>query len=236
MLIQETQYVLWRLLECLIVTFGVILASPIVVPLLTMCLYARGLTAILRKLNISQFDFEQWLRGLWLIQAAVSVVEPIMDTVRIMRDFCRRRSLQLRVSTGEPVARIDMPYVLQYMPMQQPSSNLLTKLPQELRDEIYKQYLLLDGPGLRIEVAWRTEGRRSVSVLHAEPFSFGPFRPQICDNCPTERHKRHCDALNHVHVAKEDRGRGKLAMLRSCRLVYTQMIRLLYSEFLPPLR
>lgn len=236
----KTQYRIWRCLEFLILAFEVFLMVFLSTPLLVLWGLAKILDSMLHGLATGldriflglhlPFNFSAGLTSVRISNAVGAAIDYIFVPFNMLRTSCQCRSLQLQIANRGPKPSNGVPLTIDGCYGTQTSSPFCSLLPREIRDKIYEQYLLIDGAGLRLEVVRRPRVKGSPLALHGVPFSFGNARPESCTKCAGSRHRRHCDALKRITLPEGNRGRGRLGMLRTCKFVYTEMIKLLYSK------
>ena len=176
------------------------------------------------------FDWRDW----WIYDAIDDASDSMFMAMGSTQQSFEVRSMVLRVSMQEPAPYVRATRTMNFSGIAQTGSRFFTRLPRDIRYEIYKLCLLVDGTGVGFEAIRRREFQHFKPSLHAVPFAFGATPPEVCTNCPDLWHRRGCSALNHAKLPKRYRGRGRLVMLKSCKLAYVEMIPLLYSQCFSP--
>ncbi len=155
------------------------------------------------------------------------------------RKNSKKLSLEWDIEKAKPLplARLRRGFVSQELiTSPQPRSCLITRLPAELRLQIYKEIILGNSTHVHITVhrAYKPGKRRPMSRMHG----------QFCNFCITRIPVNDClcfDAVSYGPAIPrcrapypENSGRGILALSKTCRQIYTETIVLLYSQSWPP--
>ena len=231
MLKPETMYRVWnccKVLQSIFhfvcmylmpLSFGIVLGIPLLVEDL-----ARKLLARLHNHTHDPND-------LIITNAIREILAPVFRASEVLDEVVEKRSRRCLVATRSPVSDpitdpIDMSIILP-----QKSCYFLSRLPQELRQMVYKLCVFSQGTTISIEVARRPKGGQNPGLtLHARPFYFNTFRPNYCWLCFEDGHRSDCDALKVVNLENKVCGRGGPALIQTCKLAYYEIIQLLYSK------
>ena len=225
------QYYFWRLIELLARSISILILIPVAIYSVTMIVFLVTLDETLNRAHVP-CDLLQRYEQSQFVRVGHRCASRGHRTVI---QFCRTRSLRARVVMRGIASYAKSPHIFVDTYTIQTRSDFFSRLPREIRKEIYRWHLFADAQGIRIEVARRAGESRLSSILHGTPFSFGNTRPEVCVKCLGQDHNRHCDAFNRVVLPGSSHGRGKLALAKTCKLAYIEMIDLLYSEFPIPI-
>lgn len=119
----------------------------------------------------------------------------------------------------------------------QEGSNLLHRLPAEIRLEIYKYLFTSDRKIVNIQVHLIKDphSRHLASRIEGSPSSPTSDSTPV-KNCNCRELKFPARSLPYCPVVNDNRGRGILALPRTCRQVYMETIDVLYSKSIIILR
>ena len=118
--------------------------------------------------------------------------------------------------------------------VQQTSSPLFSKLPAEIRLYIYGLAIARDRKHLHITVhrSQDPKSNKSTSKIRGVPCQESPCLPT--KDCKCFNIKHHCRSMPFCTIpimgGLEFRGRGDLALLKTCRQVYMETVDMLYSK------
>lgn len=116
-------------------------------------------------------------------------------------------------------------------PMAPQSASSLNYL-RQFHNGVYTQCIIPESPQTRIEIIVKVGTGHYAAILQGLPFAFRKTQPNLCWRC-SNRPKQgftSCNSLRSSTLANKDHGRGRLALIKTCKLVYQEMIRLLCNR------